>query len=77
MHNSISTDEHIDLLLKVIAEKEHLLEQTKINGVIKKTYDFKSKLVISDNIVFLDAIRKEIGGELIVIKTVGSFLYFD
>ena len=72
----ISTENRIDVLLEVIRKNEHLLESSNV-GVKKKKYDYSSRLVIADNVEFLEAIRKEMGGELIINKSIGNFLYFD
>ncbi len=69
-------EEHIDLLIEVIRKNEHIANNNVKSSTGKKAYDFTSKVVISESIDFLEAIRKDIGGEIINNKTIGSFLYF-
>lgn len=73
-HNNIK---HIDLLIEVIRKNEHLIVEPSDNATRKKTYAFNSRVIMADNIDFLEAIRKDMGGELIISKNIGSFLYFD
>jgi hypothetical protein len=68
--------DHLDMLFKVIQKNEHLIADPT-NNVGMKTYQYNSRLVIANNIEFLEAIRKEMGGELINTKSLGTFLYFD
>jgi len=68
-------DDRIDLLLEVIREKEKIFIDTSKDEKGKKTYDFNSRVVISESLEFLEAIRNEVGGEIINSKTIGAFLY--
>jgi hypothetical protein len=70
-----SRENRIDLLLEVIREKKRLFIDSSKNENGKKTYNFNSHVVISESIDFLEAIRKEVGGEIINSKTIGAFLY--
>ena len=70
------TQEHIDLLLEVIRKNEYLLSKSN-KELEKKLYNYTSRAVISDNLDFLEAIWKEMGGEIINDKSIGSFLYFS
>lgn len=65
----------IDNLIKVIRKNEYLLEGVSGYDIGKLKYDFTRRVVISDNIKFLETIRDEIGGELINDKSIGTFLY--
>jgi hypothetical protein len=70
------TEGHIDLLIEVIKKNEHLVNNELNRSTGKMAYDFTSKVVISESIDFLEAIRKDISGEIINNKSIGSFLYF-
>jgi hypothetical protein len=68
---------HINLLIDVVRKNEHLITKLSDNELNKKTYAFSSRVVISKDINFLEAVHKEMGGEIISNKTIGPFLYFD
>jgi hypothetical protein len=67
---------HINLLIEVIDKNEHLILGTSNEETIKKQYAFNSRVVIAKDINFLEAIRKDMGGEIIITKNIGPFLYF-
>lgn len=68
---------HINLLLEVIEKNEHIIEASAGKKTVKKLYAFNSHVVIAQDVNFLEAIRKDMGGELIFSKNIGPFLYFD
>jgi hypothetical protein len=72
-----TVDTHINLLIEVIEKNEHIIVGFSNVKIIKKPYAFNSRLVIAKDINFLEAVRKEMGGELIITKNIGPFLYFD
>ena len=47
-------------------------EQVEIESLVR----FNSRIVLSDCKAFLEAIRNEIGGEIIDDSQIGSFLYY-
>ena len=69
-------DSHINLLMEVIEKNEHIIAGSSSDEKMKP-YAFNSRVVIAKDINFLEAVRKEIGGELIICKNIGPFLYFD
>ena len=73
MMNNIDyhVDNRIDLLIDSIKRNEHF-----INDSTPKAYNFNSRMVICNNLDFLQAIRSDIGGEIIHNKTIGTYLYF-
>ena len=72
-----TVDSHINLLIEVIDKNEHIIVGTSKEEAMIKPYAFNSRVVIAKDINFLEAIRKDIGGELIITKNIGPFLYFD
>jgi flagellar biosynthesis chaperone FliJ len=76
-NTKINIQDHIDTLHKVIQKNEHLIESTPNEKGERKAYEYSSRMVLSKNIEFLEAIRKEMGGELINTQSLGTFLYFD
>jgi hypothetical protein len=47
-------------------------EETDIDSLIK----FNNRLIISNNLDFLEAVKKDIGGEILEDSNIGSFLYY-
>jgi hypothetical protein len=78
MSNTIqnNTQDHINMLLEIIQKNEYLIHSSA-NMSGKKAYEYNSRLVVSENIEFLEAIKHEMGGEIIKAKPIGTFLYFD
>ena len=70
-------DSHINLLIEVIDKNEHIIVGSSNEKTMIKPYAFNSRVVIAKDINFLEAIRKDMGGELIITKNIGPFLYFD
>lgn len=55
----------------------HLLENTNPKTVeIFSLVSFNSRIVLSGQKDFLEAVKKEIGGEIIDDTTIGPFLYY-
>jgi sporulation protein YlmC with PRC-barrel domain len=75
---SLKTEEaHINLLIDVIRKNGHIISKLSDNELHQKTYAFSSRVVFSKNIDFLEAVHKEMDGEIISNKTIGPFLYID
>ena len=72
-----TVDSHINLLIEVIEKNEHIVIGSLIEEPMKKPYAFNSRVLIAKDINFLEAIRKDMGGELIITNKIGPFLYFD
>ena len=72
-----TVDSHINLLIEVIDKNEHIIVGSSIEEPMIKPYAFNSRVVIAKDINFLEAIRKDMGGELIITSKIGPFLYFD
>jgi hypothetical protein len=69
--------DHIDKLLKVIEKNKHMIIEREEDATLKKTYAFNSRVVIAENIDFLEAIHSDMGGELITSSPTGPFLFFE
>ena len=72
-----TTDNRIDMLIDVMRRNEHFITSSSNEEKGKKKYGFNSHVVISESIDFLEAIRREIGGEILSSKSIGPFLYFE
>jgi hypothetical protein len=75
--NTKKNDTHINLLIEVIEKNKHIILGSSNEIAMKKLYSFNSRVVIAKDTNFLEAVRKEMGGELINSKNIGPFLYFD
>ena len=61
----------------VIKKNIHLLKEDNHEDLdIRSLVSFNSRLVIADSRLFLEALRNELGGEIIVDSSIGSFLYY-
>jgi hypothetical protein len=47
-------------------------EETDIDSLIK----FNNRLIISNNVNFLEAVKNDIGGEILEDSNIGPFLYY-
>jgi hypothetical protein len=74
---SPNIENRLDLLREVIQKNKNIITSTTDAEAGKKTYCYNSRVVISESIDFLEAIRKELGGEIINSKAIGAFLYLD
>jgi hypothetical protein len=63
-----------DYLSDVIGRNQHMLAPSKL---LKRLYHFNNRLIISENLAFLEAIQKETGGEIIIDAEIGGILYLN
>lgn len=59
-----------DQVIESIQKNYYLLEKSN------NYYKFNNRLLISNSNEFLNAVKSDIGGELIVDTAIGPFLYF-
>ena len=76
LHSKI-TGTHINKLLEVIEKNKYLISDVKNDETLRKTYAYNSRVVIAENIDFLEAIHNDMGGELIISTQIGPFLFFE
>jgi hypothetical protein len=67
-----------DIVLKVsesIERNFHILENSKVD--YKNKISYNGNLLLSDCMEFLEAVKNEIGGEIIKDPAIGTFLYYN
>jgi hypothetical protein len=62
--------EEYDQVIGSIQKNHYILEMTD------SFYKFNNRLLLSNNQEFLSAVKNDIGGELVIDKAIGPFLYF-
>lgn len=61
----------------VVKKNIHLLKEGNPENIdIRSLVSFNNRLVIANSKLFLEAMRSELGGEIIVDSSIGSFLYY-
>jgi hypothetical protein len=68
LKETLSTE--YDQVIVSIQKNHYLLEMTD------SFYKFNNRLLLSNNPEFLKAVKTDIGGELVIDKAIGAFLYF-
>jgi hypothetical protein len=64
-------------LTESVEKNLHFLNRCNPKEIdINSLISFNNRLLISDCKVFLEAVKKEIGGEIIEDSKIGSFLYY-
>ena len=74
MDSTLSQYRHITLIVKKNLDLLEKCDHPKIDP--ESLVRFNNKMVISDCKPFLEAIKNEIGGEIIEDSTIGLFLYY-
>lgn len=68
--SEVSASEDYDQVIGSIQKNFHLIEGSG------NFYKFNNRVLLSNCSEFLNAVKSDIGGELIVDSSIGSFLYF-
>lgn len=67
-------------MVNVTGEYDQVIESIQRNNYLleggQDFYKFNNRLLISSSKEFLKAVKSDIGGELIIDKAIGTFLYF-
>lgn len=64
-----------DIIIEAIKRNEHLLNVADYEKINYVTFGFNSRVILSNNIVFLQALNNDLGGEIIQDNTIGTFLH--
>ncbi len=70
LKDSLNATEEYDQVIGSIQRNHYILETTD------SFYKFNNRLLLSNNQDFLNAVKTDIGGELVIDKAIGPFLYF-
>ena len=70
LKDALHTTDEYDQVIDSIQKNYYLLEKNNNH------YKFNNRLLLSDSPEFLNAVRADIGGELIIDNSIGAFLYF-
>lgn len=70
LKDSLNATEEYDQVIGSIQKNHYILEMTD------SFYKFNNRLLLSNNQEFLNAVKNDIGGELVIDKAIGPFLYF-
>lgn len=66
--------------LNATGEYDQVIDSIQKNHYLIETgnsfYKFNNRLLLSNSREFLDAVKSDIGGELIIDNNIGPFLYF-
>lgn len=66
-----------DIIIEAIKRNEHLLNVADYEKINYVTFGFNSRVILSNNIVFLQALNNDLGGEIIQDNTIGTFLHLE
>ena len=66
-----------DFIIEAIEKNKHLLDNQDADKVSFVPFGFNNRVIISNNMSFLEAMHHDLGGEIIADKTIGSFLHLD
>jgi hypothetical protein len=72
VNEPINITEDYDLLIESIQRNIHHIQDSQES----KFYKFNNRMLLSNSIEFLDAVKYDMGGEIIQDSAIGSFLYF-
>lgn len=70
LKDSLNATEEYDQVIGSIQKNHYILETTD------SFYKFNNRLLLSNNQEFLNAVKNDIGGDLVIDKAIGPFLYF-
>ncbi len=60
----------------VVKKNIHVLRESNPDIDIRSLVAFNNRLIISQSKIFLEAVKSEIGGEIIEDSKIGTFLYY-
>jgi hypothetical protein len=70
MKDAVKGTDEYDQVIESIQKNFYLLEGSN------NYYKFNNRLLLSNSQEFLEAVKSDIGGEMVEDKAIGSFLYF-
>lgn len=72
VNEQVNLTEDYDLLIESIQKNIHHIQ----DGEDSKFYKFNNRMLLSNSKEFLNAVKTDLGGEIIQDSAIGSFLYF-
>ena len=73
----VDTRINSDFVIEAIKKNEYLLNDTNSDKVSFVPFGYNSRVILSNNISFLQAMQHDLGGEIIKDNTIGLFLHLD
>jgi hypothetical protein len=73
---SVKSVDEYNLVLESIQKNYYILESNNSNKNERQYYKYNNRILLSNSKEFLDAVKKDIGGEIILDTAIGPFLFF-
>lgn len=68
----LNITEDYDQIIESIQKNYHFIQDSQDS----KYYKFNNRMLLSNSKEFLDAVKSDLGGEIIQDSAIGAFLYF-